>query len=93
MQRSANTTTDHGKIQSWIEERGGVPSVVRVTHRTDGSGLLRVDFPEEEQDEGLEQISWDEFFEIFDSKHLAFLYQDRTAAGDESRFCKFVAKG
>lgn len=92
MRHAANTTTDHGEIQNWIEQRGGVPSVVRATHHNEGSGLLRVDFPEEEPDEGLEEIGWDEFFEIFDNKHLAFLYQDRTASGEESRFCKFVTR-
>lgn len=92
MPSTANTTVDHGQIQSWIEERGGVPSVVRATHRGEASGLLRVDFPEEEPDEGLEEIGWDEFFEIFDSKNLAFLYQERTASGQDSRFCKFVSR-
>lgn len=92
MRYAANTTTDHGEIQNWIEQRGGVPSVVRATHQHEGSGLLRVDFPEEEPDEGLEEIGWNEFFEIFDNKHLAFLYQDHTASGEESRFCKFVTR-
>jgi hypothetical protein len=92
MRSHANTTTDHGEIQNWIEERGGVPSVVRATHERAGSGLLRVDFPEEEPDEGLEEIGWDEFFNIFDSKNLAFLHQDTTSGGEESRFCKFVSR-
>ena len=39
MQSAANTTTDHTEIQGWIEERGGVPSVVRVTHRAGGRAL------------------------------------------------------
>jgi hypothetical protein len=54
---------------------------------------LRVDFPEEQPDEGLEEIGWDEFFEIFDSRNLAFLYQESTTSGQESRFCKFVHRG
>jgi hypothetical protein len=93
MGHEATTTTEHSEIQSWIEERGGVPSVVRATHRAEGSGLLRVDFPEEQPDEGLEEIGWDEFFEIFDSRNLAFLYQESTTSGQESRFCKFVHRG
>ena len=90
MRHEANTTTDHNKIQRWAEERKGVPSVVKATHQSEGSGLLRIDFPEEEPDEGLEEIEWDEFFKIFDTRNLAFLYQESTAAGKESRFCKFV---
>lgn len=92
MTGAANTTTDHKEIQEWIEQRGGIPSVVHATHKEKGSGLLRVDFPEDEPDEGLDAIDWDEFFRIFDSKELAFLYQDSTASGEESRFCKFISR-
>lgn len=90
MRHAANTTTDHNKIQRWVEERKGVPSVVRATHQAEGSGLLRIDFPELEPDEGLEEIDWQEFFKIFDTRNLAFLYQESTTAGRENRFCKFV---
>ena len=38
----------------------------------------------------LEKISWDEFFEKFDDSDLAFLFQEKTAAGKTSRFHKFV---
>jgi hypothetical protein len=93
MRHAASTTTDHTTIQRWVKERKGVPSVVRATHQTEGSGLLRIDFPEEEPDEGLEEIEWDEFFKIFDTRNLAFLYQESTTAGRESRFCKFVNRG
>lgn len=31
-----------------------------------------------------------ELFETFDQNNLAFLYQDKTAAGRKSRFAKFV---
>jgi hypothetical protein len=92
MGHEATTTTDHEKIQRWVEERGGVPSVVRATHQAEGSGLLRIDFPEEEPDEGLEPIDWGEFFEIFDTRNLAFLYQESSASGKETRFCKFVSR-
>jgi hypothetical protein len=48
-----------------------------------------VDFGEPE--ENLEEISWDEFFAIFDENDLAFLHQEKTADGKVSRFNKFVA--
>jgi hypothetical protein len=32
-----------------------------------------------------------EFFRIFDENGLAFLYQDKTASGNTSRFTKFVS--
>ncbi len=85
----AITTTDHDEIRRWVEARGGRPTAVRGTGGED-AGILRIDFddPGGDDDESLEQISWDEFFETFDNSDLAFLYQDE---GD-SRFNKFVSR-
>jgi hypothetical protein len=85
----ATTTTDHDEIRRWAEERGGRPSLVR-TGRGKG-GILRFDFGED--DEKLEETSWDEFFEVFDNNNLAFLHQDQIGSGQTSRFFKFVARG
>jgi hypothetical protein len=53
------------------------------------AGLLRVDFePDDEAD--LEPISWEDFFEKFDKEDLTFLYQEKTASGELSRFHKFI---
>ena len=84
----AKTTTDHNEIRKWIETRKGRPTVVEGTQGKDGEGILRVDF--REPDDKLEEISWDEFFKTFDDRKLAFLHQDKTADGHESRFFKFV---
>ena len=85
---SSETTTDHDTIREWIEKRGGIPTVVKGTEGKDGEGILRVDFAE--RDEKLEEISWDEFFDTFEDRGLAFLYQEETADGKESRFFRFV---
>ena len=82
---SSDTTTDHNKIREWAEARGGHPAKVDTGGK---GGILRIDFGEPE--ENLEEINWDEFFQIFDENELAFLYQDKTADGGESRFNKFV---
>src|SRR3712207_1721641 len=84
----ATTTTDHDEIRRWAEERGGRPSVVR-TGRGKG-GILRFDFGED--DEKLEETSWEEFFQIFDENGLVFLHQDSVGSGEISRFFKFVAR-
>jgi hypothetical protein len=75
------TTREHEEIRRWVEERGGRPARVR------GTDILRIDFAEPEED--LEEISWDEFFRIFDENGLEFLHQDRVNGG-ASRFNKFV---
>ncbi len=87
---SATTTTDHDFIRKWAEERGGRPSKVKGTEGDDGEGILRFDF--REPDDKLEQISWEEFFETFEDRNLAFLHQDETASGKTSRFFKFVRR-
>ena len=83
---SASTTTDHDEIRAWAEERDGRPAIVR-TGKGKG-GILRFDFGE--NDEKLEEISWEEFFKVFDDNELAFLHQDETSGGKTSRFFKFV---
>ena len=86
----AKVTTDHDTIKNWAEERGGRPATVTATESDDEHGLLRLDFGKPE--DALEEISWDDFFEKFDEKDLAFLYQERTAAGKTSRFHKFISR-
>lgn len=84
---SSATTTDHDAIRKWAEERRGRPAAVRTKGK---GGILRIDFGE--KDEDLEEISWEEFFEIFDGSRLAFLHQDKTGDGKTSRFNKFVER-
>jgi hypothetical protein len=88
----SHTTTDHEVIRHWIEERGGQPSTVKGTEGSGEAGILRIDFPGRGEDERLEHISWEAFFEKFDDADLAFVYQDETAEGQESRFGKFVRR-
>ncbi len=85
----SKTTTDHDEIRRWAEARGGVPASVRDTGSADDPGILRIDFTDEpggDDDDRLEEISWDDWFRAFDDNNLAFLYQDE---GD-SRFNKLV---
>lgn len=86
----SKTTTDHNTIKKWAEERDGKPSVVESTTKN-GGGLLRINFPGYAED-NLKEISWEEFFKIFDDNDLKFLYQEETKDGGESRFFKFVSK-
>ena len=80
----AKVTTDHEEIREWVEERGGHPAQVK------GTELLRIDYPGFSGEQRLEEISWDEFFKAFEEKNLAFLYQENTKDGKQSRFSKIV---
>ena len=92
MAGQSKTTTDHRQIQKWVEERGGNPATVKGTAPKAEPGVLRVDFPGHSGEESLEEISWDDFFAKFDEAELAFLYQEESAEGEESRFCKFISR-
>ena len=84
----AHQTRDHDKIRRWAEARGGRPASVKGTADADeAAGLLRIAF---DDDDDLETIEWQEFFDKFDEEGLVFLYQERTKDGEESRFFKFV---
>lgn len=85
---SAKRTMDHDEIRRWVESRGGIPTVVEGT-----GGLLRIDFVKGKgsggREESLEEVSWDEWFRIFDDRGLEFLHDPE----GESRFFKLVYPG
>jgi hypothetical protein len=85
-------TTDHEVIRKWVEERGGSPATVEDTGSKNEPGILRIDFPGYGNDGSLKRISWEDFFEKFEEKKLAFLYQDEMRDGEQSRFNKFVSR-
>ena len=89
----SKVTTDHDEIKAWVEERGGRPARVKGTEGRAGVGLLRIDYPGFSGEDTLETITWEEFFTTFDDNNLAFLYQEETKDGSESRFSKFVERG
>lgn len=92
MAGSSNITTEHETIRKWAEERNGKPASVVGTGDKDDAGLLRIDFPGRRGKGSLKEISWEEFFEKFEEKNLAFLFQDKTAGGKTSRFSKIISR-
>jgi hypothetical protein len=89
---SSQTTTNLEDIKKWAEERDGKPAVVKATENSkEGGGVLRINFPGYSGEDTLEEISWEEWYKIFQERNLAFLYQEETAGGKESRFFKLVA--
>ena len=88
----AKTTKDHDEIRKWAEARGGKPAVVAATEGENETGIIRLMFPNapNHNDGALEEISWDEFFEKFDSSGLELTYQEKTAGGQISDFNKLT---
>ena len=81
-------TRSHDVIQHWAEERGGTPATVPGTGPGEGPGVLRFNFPGYGGDR-LEEISWEDFFKVFDDRKLVFLYQEHKSNGDQSNFFRF----
>jgi hypothetical protein len=92
MSTEATVTTDHEEIREWVEERGGRPARVKGTDKNNSGGLLRIDYPGFSGEDTLETITWDEFFKAFEENNLAFLYQEETKDGKESRFSKLISR-
>ena len=65
---------------------------MRGTEGDDEAGVLRIDFPGGSDEDELEHISWDEWFDKFEREKLAFLYQERKAGGEDSTFFKLVSR-
>jgi len=90
MANLSKTTKDHEEIRRWAEERGGKPAHVKSTGSGEDIGILRIDFPGYSGAGSLEPITWEQWFEKFDERGLALLYQETTAGGQRSNFNKIV---
>lgn len=88
----SNVTSDHQAIRRWAEERGAHPACVKGTGGKGDVGMIRLDFPGYSGEDKLQEITWDEWFEEFDQKDLALLYQETTAEGQKSNFNKLVSR-
>ena len=76
----AETTTDHAAICKWVESNGGRPAAVDRTHQGSDVGIIRIMFPKARQSEheSLVEITWDEFFDEFEKRELALVYDENS---------------
>ncbi len=80
MSGESKTTRDHDTIRAWAEERGGKP--VKIVDQD----MIEIDFPGYSGGDRFEQISWEDWFEVFDRHGLELLYQETTKDGEQSNF-------
>lgn len=85
------TTTDHDMIREWVEQRGSTPAQ-GTEPAGDDPGSLTI-LPEGTINDSVREISWDEFFEIFEDEGLAFSHQTDKDDPDEQWFCEFTERG
>lgn len=69
-------TTDEEEIRSWIEERSGVPVLIKGVEENgvESPDMLHIAFGPILPD--MEKVAWDEFFERFENEQLALEYDD-----------------
>ncbi|MDT0276450.1 Rho termination factor N-terminal domain-containing protein [Blastococcus goldschmidtiae] len=77
-------TSSHEVIRKWAEDRDAVPATVDGTEHGDHLGVLRFDFGGDS--DNLRHVSWDEWFDTFDTRKLNFLYQKERKDGNQSNF-------
>jgi hypothetical protein len=86
---SLHITTNFHIIKKWVEERGGKPARIR-TNVSELTGL-RIFYPQIAEP-GLEQITWNQFFDVFAEDNLAFMYQANVDEHNQSTFYKLVRR-
>jgi hypothetical protein len=69
------------------QRHGGKPAAVASTHDENDVGIVRIMFPKSKQShDNLTEISWDEFFDEFEKRSLALVYDE------DSMFSKVVSR-
>jgi hypothetical protein len=91
------TTTDRDEIRRWVEGHDGRPVTVRGTESAgEGAGVLRIDFSGGAsgggEDDRLDPVEWDDWFQELDDAGLAFLHQERRADGGDSTSVELVSR-
>lgn len=71
---------DHQEIKAWVEKYGGKPQLIEAIRSNRYMQRLRIAFPGEPEEvynsqSTITDITWEEFFEIFDEEHDALIYR------------------
>jgi hypothetical protein len=91
-EHGSHTTSDREEIMAWAKARGAKPACVRGTGGQGDIGILRLDFPGYTGEDKLHEISWDAWFDKFEERKLALVYQETTAGGEKSNFNKLISR-
>lgn len=64
-------TIDHKEIKEWVDDKSGKPALIKDGDNAD----IRIDFSTKDGGRKLKQISWEEWFKIFEKHAFAFQYK------------------
>jgi hypothetical protein len=87
---TTKVTTDHNEIREWVEGRGGSPARANSSETGESTPLLRIAFPGISGEGQVQSVEWKEWFDVFENRELAFLYQEKTEDGQDSHYNKLV---
>lgn len=77
-------TIDHEDIKTWADTRQARPVRLRRFDDETISERVRFRFPEDEYPDE-EDLTWEEFFDIFDRSRLEFVFEDIADEAVENR--------
>lgn len=87
---------DHDEIKKWAENLGGKPAIIDDTDAGGDEIGIRIDFPGKKDEVMLSarpvthDITWQRFFEVLESKDLAFMHTNEDKPDNPSMAYKFV---
>ncbi|MDX1667317.1 MAG: hypothetical protein R3350_08810 [Saprospiraceae bacterium] len=73
--KSHVSTVDHDEIKSWAESRKARPVQIQKFEGENILDRVKFRFPSERFPEE-EDLTWEQFFEIFDEERLEFVFED-----------------
>lgn len=76
-------TTDHDEIRNWIEAHNGLPAI--KDKRDNSRGVIDIVFSAHDKNPEFEIISWDEFFDTFDSLNMEFHFDPNEKEVNEAK--------
>ena len=91
METQTLNTTDHDVIRDWTASRGGLPARWSPEVVTAHQYSILIAFPQDQSLLKLQasQISWEEWFSMFERAQLSFTY---AAADPEDRYYRLVSR-
>jgi hypothetical protein len=81
-----NSTIDHDEIRRWVESRRGTPAFALIKN----TRVPMIDFAS-----GLSfimNVSWEEWFQVFDQERHAFVCKETCDDGLQSRFYQLIPR-
>lgn len=95
---NTKVTTNKNEIKDWINRHGGRPAVFDDPGATGDLIGIRIDFPGKKDERFMreavktEGVTWNKFFEIFNKRQLAFVYNTSNEPDDLTLAYKFIPR-